>query len=191
MEQEWSRLRQLIMGFRVTQLLYVAAKYELADHLAEKPLTAAELAAATGTEPRALYRLLRALASLGVFAEANGGRFEMTPAAELLRRDRPGSLHSTAMLYGDEVLWRAYGQLSRSIESGGSAFTHLYGEPFYSYLARHPAPATLFHNAMTGFSEQEETAIITAYDFSGVRTVTTSAADRADSHWHCCALIPI
>jgi pimeloyl-ACP methyl ester carboxylesterase len=75
------------------------------------------------------------------------------------------------MLYGDEVLWRAYGQLSRSIESGGSAFTHLYGEPFYGYLAKHPAPATLFHNAMTGFSEQEETAIMAAYDFSGVRTV--------------------
>ena len=66
---EVSRLRQLIMGFRVTQLIYVAARLGLADHLAGKPQTAQELAAAVCAEPRALYRLLRALASLGVFSE--------------------------------------------------------------------------------------------------------------------------
>jgi hypothetical protein len=101
---EISRLRQLIMGFRVTQLIYVAAKLDLADHLARGPLTAPELASSLGVDAGALYRLLRALASLDVFVESSDGRFEMTPAAELLRRHAPGSLHSTAMLYGDELL---------------------------------------------------------------------------------------
>jgi hypothetical protein len=159
------------MGFRITQVLYTAAKFELADHLARKPQTASELAATIRVEPRALYRLLRSLASIGVFAEAAGGRFEMTSAAQLMRRDAPGSLHSTAMLYGDEFLWRAYGHLSKAVESGKSAFDQVYGQPFYQYLGEHPAPAALFHNAMTGFSEQEEKAILAAYDFSSVRKI--------------------
>ena len=94
-ENETNRLRQLIMGFRTTQLIYVAAKFGLADHLARGPLAPHDLAAAVGAEPEALFRLMRALASLGIFAELTDGRFEMTPAAEVLRRDRPGSLRST------------------------------------------------------------------------------------------------
>jgi O-methyltransferase domain/Dimerisation domain len=165
---EISRLRQLIMGFRVTQLIYVAAKLDLADHLARGPLTAPELASSLGVDAGALYRLLRALASLGVFVESTDGRFGMTPAAELLRRHVPGSLHSTAMLYGDELLWRAYGRLSHAIETGGSAFEHVHGQPFYDYLGEHPNSAALFHEAMTGFSELEAAAIMAAYDFSTV-----------------------
>jgi hypothetical protein len=169
--EESIRLRQLIMGFRVTQLIYVAAKLGLADHLARKPLTSPELAQALGINPGALYRLLRALASLGIFAQSNGGTFEMTPAAELLRRDKPGSLRSTAMLYGDQLLWHVYGQLSRAIETGKPAFDQVYGQSFYAYLDQHPDSAALFHDAMTGFSEQEEAAILAAYDFSAVRSI--------------------
>lgn len=168
---EISRLRQLIMGFRLTQLIYVAAKLELADHLAQGPLTAAKLALSLGVDAGALFRLLRALASLGVFAESTDGRFEMTPAAELLRRHTPGSLRSTALLYGDELLWRAYGQLSHAVETGGSAFEHAYGQSFYDYLDEHPNAAALFHAAMTGFSELEAAAILAAYDFSAVGSV--------------------
>jgi len=171
MQEEWGQLRQLVMGFRDTQLIYVAAKLGLADEIAQKPQTASELAAAAGTEPRALYRLLRALASRGVFAEADDGRFEMTPMAEFLRRDGPRSLRSTAMLYGDELLWRAYGRLFYSIETGKSSFEQVYGEPFYDYLHKHPVSAQPFHDAMTGFSEQEEAAILAAYDFSTMRSI--------------------
>jgi O-methyltransferase domain/Dimerisation domain len=168
---EISRLRQLIMGFRITQLIYVAAKLDLAEHLARGPLTAPELASSLGVDAGALYRLLRALASLSVFVESSDGCFEMTPAAELLRRSAPGSLRSTAMLYGDELLWRAYGSLSHAIETGGSAFEHVYGQLFYDYLGEHPDAAALFHDAMTGFSALEAAAIMAAYDFSTVGSV--------------------
>jgi hypothetical protein len=171
MQDEWGQLRQFIMGFRDTQLMYVAAKLGFADHIARKPLTAAELADAVGGEPRAVYRLLRALASRGVFAETSDGRFEMTPLAEFLRRDGQRSLRSTAMLYGDELLWRAYGRLSYSVETGKSSFEEVYGEPFYEYLHKHPVSAQPFHDAMTGFSAQEEAAILEAYDFSALRLI--------------------
>lgn len=170
-ENETARLRQLIMGFRTTQLVYVAAKLGLADHLASGPLLPSDLAQIVGANPDALYRLLRALASLGIFAELVDGRFAMTPAGALLRRDRPGTLHSTAVLYGDEVLWGAYGQLLHSVQTGKSAFAHLYGQSFYEYLDQHVGTATLFQNAMTGFSELEAAAIIAAFDLSSVRTM--------------------
>jgi hypothetical protein len=170
-QDEMARLRQLIMGFRTTQLIYVAAKLGLADHLARGPLTTHELASTAGADPGALHRLLRALASLGLFAERSDGRFEMTAAAELLSREHPRSLRSTAMVYGDDVFWRAYGRLSHAVETGASAFAHVHGVPLYPYLDEHPEAAALFHGAMTGFSELEATAIIEAYDFSEARKV--------------------
>ena len=169
--EDMTRLRQLIMGFRITQMIHVAAKLGLADHLARKPQTARELARRVGAEPVSLHRLLRALASIGVFAESAGSVFETTPMAELLRRDRPGSLRSTAMLYGDELLWNAFGQLSQVVANGKSAFEQLHGQSFYDYLDEHPAAAALFNDAMTGFSEQEAGAILEAYDFSAVRAI--------------------
>jgi hypothetical protein len=166
-----SRLRQLIMGFRITQMIHVAAKFGLADHLARKPQTAQELAPLVGAEAVSLHRLLRALASIGVFAETAGGVFEMTPMSELLRRDQPGSLRSTAILYGDELIWNAFGQLSRAIANGTSAFEQLHGQSFYEYLGEHPTASALFNDAMTGFSEHEASAILEAYDFSAARAI--------------------
>jgi len=169
-QEEASRLRQLIMGFRITQLIYVAAKLDLADYLAKRKQTAPELASIVDVEPGALYRLLRALASVGIFAEMDG-RFEMTPLAKLLLKDSPGSLRSTALIYGDDLIWKAYGLLWQAIETGMPAFDQAWGRPFYEYLNQNPAAASLFHEAMTGFSEQEAAAILTAYDFTKVRLI--------------------
>ena len=94
-------LRQLIMGFRSSQMIYVAAKLELADRLDQCPRTAADLAADVGADPRALYRLMRALASIGIFAEGEGQTFALTPAARLLQSNVVGSLRSSAL-----ILWR-------------------------------------------------------------------------------------
>jgi hypothetical protein len=164
-------LRELIMGFRASQLIYVAAKLGIADRLHDGPQTVAELAGAAGAAPQPLYRLLRALASLGIFAETDDGSFELTPTARLLQSDVPGSLRSTALLYGDEVFWAAYGQMVHSVVTGEPAFRHCHGEPLFPYLATHPRAAALFHEAMSGFSDRETTAILDAYDFSGLSKV--------------------
>jgi O-methyltransferase domain/Dimerisation domain len=159
-------VRQLIMGFRTTQLIYAAARLELADLAAGNPRTAPELAQATGADQGALHRLLRALASIGLFSEREDGRFALTAAGAWLRRDKPGSLRSTAMLYGDHVLWTAYGRLFEAVQSGQAAFDQVYGQSFYDYLSEHRTAGVLFQEAMTGFSEQEAQAIVAAYDFS-------------------------
>jgi AraC-like DNA-binding protein len=92
---------RMLMGFRTTQLIHVAAKLNIADLLANGPLSADALAQTAGVHPRSLYRLLRALASLGIFAERDDGRFQLTPLAEPLRSTIAGSLHATAILYGE------------------------------------------------------------------------------------------
>ena len=164
-------LREQIMGFRTTQMIHVAAKLGLADLLAAGPRSVAELAAAAGAEPQALHRLLRALASLGIFAEDPAGDFVLTAQAELLRTDVQGSLRDIALLYGDDWLWQAYGNMTHSVRTGAPAFTKTHGQPFYGYLHAHPRAAARFNAAMTGFSSHETAAILEAYDFSNARNV--------------------
>lgn len=164
-------LREQIMGFRTTQMIHVAAKLGLADLLAAGPRPVEELAAMAGAEPQALHRLLRALASLGIFAEDPAGDFVLTPQAELLRSDVQGSLRDVALLYGEDWLWQAYGNMTHSVRTGAPAFTKTHGQPFYGYLHAHPRAAARFNAAMTGFSSHETAAILEAYDFSDVRSV--------------------
>jgi hypothetical protein len=161
-------LRQLIMGFRATQLVYVAAKLGLADQLENGPQTAEALARAVGAAPRALYRLLRALASIGIFAENRDGAFALTPMARLLQ-SKPGSLRSSALIYGDAVFWSAYGQMLHSVQTGEPAFEHAHGTPLFSYLASDRRAGAVFHEAMREFSAREAAAILAAYDFSTFR----------------------
>lgn len=164
-------LRHMIMGFRVTQLVYVAAKLGVADHLRLGPQSIDVLAGISGAHPGALYRLLRALASIGIFEEADDGRFHLTPLAEPLQTEASGSLHALAILYGEDWYYRAYGDLLHSIMTGKSAFQHVHGQTLFEYLNEHPNAGGTFNQAMTAYSEQEIAAILGAYDFSLVSRV--------------------
>jgi hypothetical protein len=164
-------LRQMIMGFRTTQLIAVAAKLGLADHLRYGPQTPEQLARATGAEPQALYRVLRALASLGVFAEAADGAFALTTLVEPLQSDVAGSLHSLAILYGQEWIWQPWNNLLYSVQSGRTAFDAVHGRPLFEYLSDHPPAAAQFDAAMSGYSQLETAAILAAYNFAGATSV--------------------
>lgn len=164
-------LREQIMGFRTTQMIHVAAKLGLADLLAAGPRPVDDLAADAGAEPQALRRLLRALASLGIFAEDAAGDFALTPQAELLRSDVQGSLRDIALMYGEDWLWQAYGNMIHSVRTAAPAFIRTHGQPFYGYLHAHPRVAALFSAAMGAFSSHEAAAILEAYDFSDARSV--------------------
>src|SRR6266446_5280127 len=106
--------RQMLTGYWITQALYVAAKLGVADLVKDGPRTAEHLASTTQTQPRALYRLLRALASVGVFGEDDQHRFSLTPLAECLRSDVPGSQRSSAIMTGEEH-YQAFGELLHSV----------------------------------------------------------------------------
>jgi len=158
---------RLASGYWHTQAIYVAAKLGIADELKDGPRSADELAASTGTNPHALYRLLRALASLGIFAEDEQQRFGLTPMAECLRSDGPCSVRSLAIMRG-EWQYESWGQLLYSVRTGQSAFEKVYQSPLFDYLARHPDKGKLFDEAMTGVHGRETAAMLAAYDFSGI-----------------------
>ncbi|HEY7976513.1 MAG TPA: methyltransferase dimerization domain-containing protein, partial [Ktedonobacterales bacterium] len=138
------RLQALWHGFRVSQALYVAASLGLADLLADGPKSADALAATTGANADALYRVLRALASIGVFAETTERHFTLTPMARLLRQDHPYSVRAQVIYLGDEP-YRAWGNLLPSVMSGANAYQQVFGMPHFQYLAQHPAQNEVFN----------------------------------------------
>src|SRR5947209_6709111 len=91
----------LTIGYWVARLTYVAAKLNLADLLKDGPRTSAQLAAAAGVHEQGLYRVLRALASVGVFAETTGGRFKLTPLAATLQTGVPASLRDFTLMINE------------------------------------------------------------------------------------------
>jgi hypothetical protein len=164
------QMARLIHGYWAAQAVYVAAKLELADLLAERPQSANELAQATGAHAQSLHRLLRALASIGVFREEEAGRFAMTPLAETLRKDGPQSLWAMAVMMGEET-YHVWGDLFFSIETGQKAFDRIYGIPFFEYLAENPEKSRVFDAAMTAIHGRETEPIIAGYDFSAIGTL--------------------
>lgn len=164
------QIAQMSVGYWVSQSLYVAAKLDIADRLASGPKTADELAAATGTHARSLYRLLRALASVGVFSEGDGGRFSLTPLADCLRTDAPDSKRAMVVMMGEEH-YHAWGGLLGSVQTGETSFDRIYGKPIFDYLGERPEQAKIFDAAMTSIHGRETQAVLDAYDFSGVRVL--------------------
>ncbi len=173
-------LVQLIFGKWVSMAVSVAAKLRLADKLAAGPKTAADLAAETNTHAPSLYRLLRALAAVGVFQSDDAGRFALTPVGELLRTGVKGSMRGVADYCGAMWSWRAWEAAETSVRTGRTAFNEVFGEGCFAYLAKHPAEQAAFDEGMTGFSAAEADAVVAAYDFSGFGTLV----DVGGGHGH-------
>jgi ubiquinone/menaquinone biosynthesis C-methylase UbiE len=165
MDTPRQQLMRMLTGYWISRAIYVAAKLKLADRVQAGPRTADELAREAGVHPQALYRLLRALASVGCFAEDEQKRFGLTPLADCLI-DRPGSQHALALMNGEEH-YTAYGGLIDSIRTGQPAFDQIFGKPVFDYLAEHPESARIFDAAMTGVHGAESQAMLDAYDFGG------------------------
>jgi O-methyltransferase len=162
---------RLIMGRWVSHLIYVAAKLELADRLKHGPRTVEELARAAEVQAPALYRVLRALASVGVFAETKDKRFKLTPLAVTLQKVVPGSMHAAALMLGGKYQEDAWAQLLHGAKTGEIPFLKAHGVPFFEYLEKHPEDLKIFGESMTSVSSTENPTIAAAYKFSGIRTL--------------------
>lgn len=171
---------QMIFGKWVAMALSVAAKLRVADALADGPRSVADLAAGTKTHAPSLFRLLRALASVGVFAEDADGRFRQTPLSEVLRSDVPGSMRAVADYCGADWSWQPWGRLLETVRTGRTAFDEAFGEPVFDYLGKHADESAVFNEGMTGFSMQESPAVAAAYDFSRFGTIV----DVGGGHGH-------
>lgn len=164
------QLDRMITGYWVSQAIYAAAKFGIADYLKNGPRSIDELAKLSSANPDALYRLLRALASVGIFEEVESQHFSLTPLAEPLQSDVPGSKRALALMSGDEQ-FRAWTEIEYSIRTGEIAFDKVFGKPIFDYLGEHPEKARIFDAAMVGIHGREANAILNAYDFSQIDVV--------------------
>jgi SAM-dependent methyltransferase len=157
---------QMLMGKMVSAAISTAAKLGVADHLESGPRTVDELASLTQAHAPSLYRLLRALASLGIFTELEDGRFAQTPLSEPLRsKARPG-VRNLAMMFIDEWHMKVWAELPWSVQTGRPAPFKVYGMHGFEWFARHPEEAVNFNNAMTDLSQADAPGIADSYDFS-------------------------
>lgn len=156
---------QMMSGYWVSQSLYVAAQLGIADLLANGSQSVEALAKATNAHPENLYRLLRALASVGVFAEEAGEKFHLTPLATFLQTG-DNTQRAMAIHIGEQPSWKAWGALLHTVQTGETAFPHANGIEVFPYYAEHPESAEPFNQAMTNYSEVVSQMLRKVYDFS-------------------------
>jgi len=162
---------QMLGGFRVARSIYVAAEFGIADLLADGPKSIDELAQASGTHGPSLYRVLRALASVGIFAEDESGRFSLTPPAEFLKTDVPDSVRASVKLFGEEWHWRLWGNLDYSVKTGEPTFDHLYEQGFFDFYNQNPEFAKTSSESKTSMVARASASLLGNYDFSSIGKV--------------------
>lgn len=165
--QPQKALLQMASGYWVSQALYVAAKLGIADLLKDSSKCCDELATTTGVNAGALYRLMRGLASMGVFSEQEHGYFSLTPLAACLQSDVPGSMRAIVIMVGGEY-YQSWGNFLYSIQTGKSAFEHVYGMPLFQYYAQNPELGKMYDQAQKSGSAAARAEILRSYDFSGI-----------------------
>jgi hypothetical protein len=161
-----AQLMQMAYGFCTTFLLRTAAQLSLADHLADGPKSVEQLAALTKTSAPALYRLLRTLAGIGIFSEDESHQFSMTPLAEPLRSDIPGSVRTSVLSITGDLFIIPWSKLLYSVQTGQPSFDKHFGAPFFDYLTGVPEEAAWFHDMLIGFNFPDAPAVAAAYSFA-------------------------
>src|ERR1700736_4909060 len=154
------------MALVVQRALYAAAKLGIADLLGTDTKGSEELAQATRTHPRAMYRLLRALASAGVLSETADHHFALTPVGATLRTEASPSMRAWVLFSGEPFYLHAWQEIVHSIRTGKPAWDTVHGSSFFDYLRDHPDTSAIFDTAMTSLSAGEAPAVADAYDFS-------------------------
>jgi hypothetical protein len=171
-------LRRLANGYQVTQAIHVMAVLGIADLLADGPRAGDDLAAATDTNADALYRLLRALASVGVLQEDEARRFSLTSVGDGLRADTPNSLHGWALFIGRPYYRQTWGSLEYSVRTGENAFRHVHGTDVWSYRAERPEESAIFDRAMSALTGASNEALLAAFDFGRFGTIVDVGGGR-------------
>jgi hypothetical protein len=166
-----AELRRLVNGYQVSQAIHAAAILGLADLLADGPRASDELAVATGTDSYALYRLLRALSSVGVFREDGERRFELTELGSPLRSDSPDSIADMVVYSGRPYYRQAWASLLDSVRTGKSAFRLVHDVDGWEYRAQRPDENAVFDRAMAAMSRMQARSLLDAYDFGRFRKI--------------------
>jgi hypothetical protein len=167
-------LFQLATGYMASAAMQVVLKLEIPDRLAAGPRPVSELAEETGVNEDRLYRVMRTLASLGVFDEQAPRRFALTAAGSMVRK-RPGSLYDIGLFLTSPTHFRIYAEMMHAVRTGTPAADKVLGKPVFEWLPEHPEFSELFNNAMTAMSANVAPAALEVYDFSGIDTLVDVA----------------
>ena len=174
-------VRQLLgdsLGYLYSAALRVAVRVGVADHLAGGPLPVERLAALGGVQADHLKRVLRFLATRGVFREDENGAFHLTTAAGLLRSDSPLAMASVVLLLTDELYWLPAGRLEDTVRKGSTVFEDIFGSPLFEYLAGDEERARVFHTALDDLSATEHGGVVASYDFPRSGTIVDVGGGR-------------
>jgi len=159
------------IAYWASKLLLVAAQLDLADRLAARPRSAADLAPELGLHAPSLYRFMRSLAGMGLLTEVEPQTFALTALGEALKRDAPGSARASILTLTGDLVTRAWDELAYSLRSGKTGVEHVFGKPLFDLLAERPEEASLFSETMVGFHGAEPPAVADAYDFSALESI--------------------
>ena len=161
----------LITSGWVAQGVYTVTKLGIVEALRDGPQTADAIAESVGADPDAVYRLMRMLASRGVFTSQPNRRFSLAPMGKALLADAPDSMRGYALFVGDPLHWEHWGQLSRSVLTGKCAIEEVRGKPTFEWIEDVPELAAVFNDGMTSISKMETPLVVSAYDFSSFGTI--------------------
>ncbi len=163
-------LFQMATGYWVSQAIYVAAKLGIADLLKDGPQSCVALAASTGSDVPSLFRLMRALSSVGIFSQLGRERFALSRLAESLQTEVHGSLRAMVITIG-EIHYQACGNLLHSVQTGSPAFNNVFGASLFDYLRQNVDAADAFNQGMANVSSMLAYAVLMAYDFAGISSI--------------------
>jgi len=161
----------IMNGVLVAGAVSCLAQLGIPDLVEMAPRSAQELASQIGADPQALYRLMRATASVGVLSEGPDGKFSQTPMSTVLRSKSTPSLRSFAIMTGREWHGRGWAHLEHCVRTGKQAMEQIYGVPIFDYLKQHPEEARIFNDAMSDLSTIDGPAVAEAYNFDGIRSI--------------------
>jgi hypothetical protein len=159
------RLVEISAGYWLPRALHVVADLAIADALGQEPRSAAELARDVGADADALDRVLRLLASHGVF-ERRSGKYVHNELSRALRSDHPQSMRAFVRLVGLPVFWKSWGALEQVVRSGKPAVGDI-----MAYFREHPQETELFDAGMKSRAQSVISPVLAAYDFSTFGTV--------------------
>jgi len=163
-------LFEMATAYWLSQAIYFAAKLGIADLLRDGPQSGVTLAASTGSDAPSLFRLMRALSSVGIFAHRGRDRFAHSRMAESLQTDVHGSLRAMVITIG-EIHYQACGNLLHSVQTGSPAFNTVFGASLFDYLQRNVDAADPFNKGMTNVSSMLAYAVLMDYDFAGISSI--------------------
>ena len=169
-QAETETLTKILMGAALSRAVCTVAELGIPDHIESgSPQTAEYLARVSGAHERSLYRILRFLASHGLFRENDKHQFDHTPLSQCLRSDSDSSFRAAAQMF--HRILPAIDGLHHSAVTGEPGFNKIFGQPLFDYVGTHPELATIFDAGMTAIHGHETAAMMEAYDFSTIRVL--------------------